>query len=153
MFTGSNTGYQDTTIENDGFWPNINAGDFERLRGTPAAQDDERIAHALVNAVASVNLQLETLKAKYIAAGHASAEDIPAFPKINKKNAVVIQYQSAVFARAKADLLPDFSTVSQKKEGDHLSERSLEIKNELLAESERIIRAMYGKNRASVELI
>lgn len=115
MFTASNTSFQDTTIENDGFWPNINAGDFERLRGTPAAQDDERIAHAVVNAIASVNLQLSDLKAKYIAAGHASAADVPAFPKVNDKNLIVIQYQSAVFARAKADLLPDFATVSQKK--------------------------------------
>lgn len=153
MFTASNTSFQDTTIENDGFWPNINAGDFERLRGTPAAQDDERIAHAVVNAIASVNLQLSDLKAKYIAAGHASAAAVPAFPKVNDKNLIVIQYQSAVFARAKADLLPDFATVSQKKEGDHLAERSQETKNELLAESERIIRNMLGKNRASVELI
>ncbi|MBY8288592.1 head completion/stabilization protein, partial [Vibrio fluvialis] len=43
--------------------------------------------------------------------------------------------------------------VHQKKEGDHLAERSEETKNELLAESERIIRAMLGKGRATVELL
>ncbi|EGR1512121.1 head completion/stabilization protein [Vibrio vulnificus] len=153
MFTASNNSYQETKIKNDGFWPDIEAGDFERLRGTPAAQDDERIAHALVNAVSSVNLQLEILKARYMAEGIVKAEDINAFPKIEGKNRVVIQYQSSVFARAKADLLADFATVHQKKEGDHLAERSQETKNELLAESERIIRNMLGKNRASVELI
>ncbi|HAS6054732.1 TPA: head completion/stabilization protein [Vibrio vulnificus] len=153
MFTASNNSYQETKIENDGFWPDIEAGDFERLRGTPAAQDDERIAHALVNAVSSVNLQLEILKARYMAEGIVKAEDIKALPKIEGKNRVVIQYQSAVFARAKADLLADFATVHQKKEGDHLAERAQETKNELLAESERIIRNMYGKGRATVELI
>lgn len=153
MFDGSDNSYQDTEITNDGFWPNVNAGDFERLRGTPAAQDDERIAFAVVNAIASVNLQLEALKAKYQIQGIAKAEDIQAFPMVNNKNRIVVQYQSAVFARAKADLLPDFSTVHQKKEGDHLAERSPETKNELLAESERIVRNMLGKGRATVELI
>jgi hypothetical protein len=153
MFNGKDDSYQNIEITNDGFWPDVNAGDFERLRGTPAAQDDERIAFAVVNAIASVNLQLEALKAKYQTQGIEKAEDIQAFPMVNNKNRIVIQYQSAVFARAKADLLPDFSTVHQKKEGDHLAERSLETKNELLAESERIVRNMLGKGRATVELI
>jgi hypothetical protein len=153
MFTASSDRYQDTAISNDGFWPDINAGDFQRMRGTPAAQDEERIAYAVVNAMASVNLELEMLKTGYIAEGIAKAADIDAFPKIGDKNRIEIQYQAAVFARAKADLLPDFSTVHQKKEGDHLAERSLEIKNELLAESERIIRNLLGMNRASVALL
>lgn len=153
MFTGGSNGYQDTTITNDGFWPDINAGDFERRRGTPPAQDAERIAFALANAISACNLELVSLKEKYQAQGIVKAADIQAFPVVNGKNNVVIQYEAAVFARAKADLLPDFSTVHQKKEGDHLAERSLEIKNELLAECARVIRAMNGKTRATVGLI
>ncbi|MBY8212899.1 head completion/stabilization protein [Vibrio fluvialis] len=153
MFNGTDNGYQNTVITNDGFWPDVNAGDFERLRGTPAAQDDERISNAVVNAIVSVNKQLTKLKTEYQAQGHTKAEDLDVFPRVSGKNHVVIQYQSAVFARAKADLLPDFATVHQKKEGDHLAERSEETKNELLAESERIIRSMLGKGRATVELL
>ncbi len=153
MFSGTDSSYQDTEITNDGFWPDLNAGDFERLRGTPTAQDEERITYAVVNAISSVNLQLEKLKTRYQTQGIFKAEDVEAFPKVGGKNRIVIQYQSAVFARAKADLLPDFSTVHQKKEGDHLAERSLETKNELLAESERIIRNMLGKGRATAALI
>ncbi|WP_375750941.1 head completion/stabilization protein [Vibrio sp. HN007] len=154
MFSGSSgTDYQDTTITNDGFWPNVNAGDFERKRGTPTAQDDERIANAVVNAIVSVNLELEKLKDKYLDEGVAKAADAQVFPKTGEKNHLVIQYESAVFARAKADLLPDFSTVHQKDKGDHLAERSLETKSELLAEAVRITRAMYGKGRAGVDLL
>ncbi|ARC92821.1 head protein [Vibrio coralliilyticus] len=153
MFTGDNNGYQDTTITNDGFWPDINAGDFERRRGTPPAQDDERIAYALVNAVSACNLELNSLKAKYQAEGIAKAADIQSLPMVDGKNNVVVHYEAAVFARAKADLLADFSTVHQKKEGDHLAERSVETKNELLAECSRIIRAMNGKTRATIGLI
>lgn len=154
MFSGSSgADYQDTVIENDGFWPNLNAGDFEKRRGLPAAQDPERIATAIANATAEVNLQLEMLKTQYMSEGINQAEDIIAFPKIGNRNRVVIQYESAINARAKADLLPDIATLHQRKEGDHLADRSEETKNELLAESQRIIRNMCGLNRSTVTLI
>ncbi|MFT6986894.1 MAG: hypothetical protein ACJAT7_002744 [Psychromonas sp.] len=154
MFTGSSgADYQTTEITNDGFWPDINAGDFEKRRGLPAAQDSERIAIALVNAMAEVNKQLESLKADYKLEEYASAADVPASPSILGKNRIVIQYESAVFARAKADLLPDVATLHQRKEGDHLADRSEEVKNEFLAESERIIRNLCGMNRSTVTLL
>ena len=154
MFAGS-TGahYQDTTITNDGFWPDINAGDFEQRRGIPAAQDGQRIAIALVNAMAEVNQQDAALKQSYLNKGYESAAKVPEFPKLNDKNRVEYQYESAVFARAKADLLPDIATVHTKDKGDHLAERSEQTRSELLAESQRIIRNMKGLNRSSVDLL
>ena len=154
MFSGSSAAdYQTTIITNDGFWPDVNAGDFEKRRGVPAAQDSDRIAIALVNAISEVNKQLESLKTEYVEQGYSQAAEVPANPSIAGKNRIVIQYESAIFARAKADLLPDFATVHQRKEGDHLAERSEEVKNELLAESERIIRNMCGMNRSTVTLL
>ncbi|MEZ9233252.1 head completion/stabilization protein [Vibrio amylolyticus] len=153
MFNGSSNTYQDTLIENDGFWPDMNVGDFERRRGLPPAQDEERIAFALANAISSCNLDLIDLKQRYLDDGITKAEDIIAAPYINLKNQVLIQYEAAVAARAKADLLPDLSTVTTRKEGDHLAERADETKQELLAECTRIIRNMFGKGRATVGLI
>ena len=154
MFSGSSdTDYQSTEIVNDDFWPNVEVGDFEKRRGLPAAQDPERIANALVVSMAEVNKQLNSLKAEYIEQGYSKASEVPATPSINGKNRVVIQYEAAVFSRAKADLLPDIATVHQRKEGDHLADRSEEIKHELLAESERAIRNMCGMNRSSVTLL
>ncbi|MFB9135713.1 head completion/stabilization protein [Vibrio olivae] len=154
MFAGSTgANYQDTTITNDGFWPDINAGDFEQRRGIPAAQDGQRIAIALVNAMAEVNQQLARLKARYESQGHQHVSDVKTFPVLEGKNRVEYQYESAVFARAKADLLPDIATVHTKDKGDHLAERSEQTRNELLAESQRIIRNMKGLNRSSVDLL
>ncbi len=154
MFAGSTgANYQDTTITNDGFWPDINAGDFEQRRGIPAAQDGQRIAIALVNAMAEVNQQVAALKQSYLNKGYESAGKVPAFPKLNDKNRVEYQYESAVFSRAKADLLPDIATVHTKDKGDHLAERSEQTRSELLAESQRIIRNMKGLNRSSVDLL
>ncbi len=154
MFSGSpSADYQDTVITNDGFWPDVIAGDFEKRRGLPASQDSERIATALVTAMAEVNKQLESLKAEYIEHGYSQASEVPANPSINGKNRIVIQYEAAAFSRAKADLLPDIATVHQRKEGDNLADRSEETKSELLAESERVIRNMCGMNRSSVTLL
>lgn len=72
---------------------------------------------------------------------------------MNDKNRVVYQYESAVFARAKADLLPDIATVHTKDKGDHIADRSVEVRTELLSESQRIIRNMKGLNRSSVDLL
>ncbi|MFD2015459.1 head completion/stabilization protein [Vibrio olivae] len=86
MFAGSTgANYQDTTITNDGFWPDINAGAFEQRRGIPAAQDGQRIAIALVNAMAEVNQQVASLKQSYLNKGYESAAKVPAFPKLNDK--------------------------------------------------------------------
>tara|TARA_B100001059_G_scaffold90727_1_gene89520 strand:- start:646 stop:1110 length:465 start_codon:yes stop_codon:yes gene_type:complete len=154
MFTGSSdTHYQDTEITNDGFWPNLNVGDFEKRRGIPAAQDPERITIALVNAMAEVNRALEKLKLQYLEQGHQRAADVPITPIVNGKSRVVIQYESAVNSRAKADLLPDIATVHTKDKGDHLADRSTDTRDDLMAESQRVIRNMLGLSRSSAALL
>ncbi|CDT98588.1 Phage head completion protein (GPL) [Vibrio coralliirubri] len=154
MFTGSpDTDYQDTEITNDDFWPDLNAGDFEKRRGIPAAQDPERITIALVNAMAEVNRSLDPLKAQYQEQGYTTAADVPVTPVVNGRNRVVIQYESAVNSRAKADLLPDIATVHTKDKGDHLADRAPDTRDELLAESQRIIRNMLGVSRSSMDLL
>ncbi|MCG9557899.1 head completion/stabilization protein [Vibrio kanaloae] len=154
MFTGSSDArYQDTEITNDGFWPNLNVGDFEKRRGIPAAQDPDRITIALVNAMAEVNRSLAQLKAEYQEQGYENAADVPVTPIVNGKNRLVIQYESAVNSRAKADLLPDIATVHTKDKGDHLADRSTDTRDDLMAESQRIIRNMLGVSRSSAALL
>jgi len=154
MLTGkSSSDYQTTEITNDGFWPDVSAGDFEKRRGLPTAQDPERIVVALVNAMAEVNQSLSGLKTQYQVQGYETAASVPATPMVNGKNRIVIQYESAVNARAKADLLPDIATVHTKDKGDHLADRVPETRNSLLAESQHIIRNMLGASRSSVTLL
>ena len=154
MFTGSSDArYQDTEITNDDFWPNLNVGDFEKRRGIPAAQDPDRITIALVNAMAEVNRALAKLKTQYLEQGYGSAADVPVTPIVNGKNRLVIQYESAVNSRAKADLLPDIATVHTKDKGDHLADRSTDTRDDLMAESQRVIRNMLGVSRSSAALL
>ncbi|MCG7499367.1 head completion/stabilization protein [Vibrio sp. Of7-15] len=154
MFNGKPTSsYQDTEIDNDGFWPNLNVGDFEKRRGIPADMDAESVAFSLAAAVSQINIELTTVKAGYQAEGIQSAADIPGLPKVLGKNNVVILYEKAVFARAKADMVSEFASVQTKEAGDRLSENERDITDRLLAESQQHIRAMSGHSRCGIGLL
>ncbi|MEZ9620195.1 MULTISPECIES: head completion/stabilization protein [Vibrio] len=154
MFNGSSgADYQDTKIINDGFWPDINAGDFEKRRGVPAHMDKEAIAYAVAAAIAQLNIELNTTKEQYQKSGFAKASSVTGQPSIGEKNLLVILYEKAVYARAKADLLPEFATQQTKEAGDRVAEKESDTKESLLAESQQHVRAMKGKGRVGVELI
>ncbi|EMK3382386.1 head completion/stabilization protein [Vibrio parahaemolyticus] len=154
MFDGKPTSsYQDTIVENDGFWPDLNVGDFERRRGIPSKLDNEAVAFALAAAVSQVNIELLTVKAGFEAEGIAQAEAIPGLPNVLGKNSIVVLYEKAVFARAKADMVSEFASVTTKDAGDRVAESEQDITRRLLAESQQHLRALSGSSRCGVELL
>ncbi len=153
MFTASSDSYQDTVITNDGFWPDLNAGDFEKRRAIPAEISAETIAYALAAAMSQINLELALIKAGHQAEGITHASLVAGQPSIGDKNLLVILYEKAVFARAKAGLVPEFATVQRRDAGDRVAEREADITERLLAESQQHIRAIKGKSRVGVELL
>ncbi|OFC42945.1 hypothetical protein BA189_03955 [Aeromonas hydrophila] len=79
---------------------------------------------------------------------------MPGYPGIEGgNNGLTELYLCAVFARAKAQLLPEFATVTERDAGNDLAERAPDARTQLLAESQRLIRAIKGKRRAWAELI
>ncbi|WP_322804483.1 head completion/stabilization protein [Vibrio alfacsensis] len=154
MFDGKPTSsYQDTIVENDGFWPDLNVGDFERRRGIPSKLDSEAVAFALAAAVSQVNIELLTVKAGFEAEGITKAEAIPDLPNVLGKNSIVVLYEKAVFARAKADMVSEFASVTTKDAGDRVAESEQDITRRLLAESQQHLRALSGSSRCGVELL
>lgn len=153
MFTGQSNEYQDTAITNDGFWPDINAGDFEKRRGVPIDLDKESIAYSVASAIGQINIELESVKTAYISDGMNAASEIVGQPKIGDKNLLVILYEKAVFARAKAELLPEYATQQTKDAGENVAQSQAEIRDQLLAESQQHIRAIKGKSRCGVDLL
>lgn len=154
MFSPSTgSGYQNTEIQNDGFWPDINAGDFEQRRGVPAHMDKQAIASAVAAAMAQINIALTKVKNKHQSEGVETAASVQGQPSIGEKNLLVILYESAVYARAKADLLLEYATQQTKDAGDRSAESGSETKTSLLAESQQHVKAIKGKSRVGVELI
>ncbi|WP_019615489.1 head completion/stabilization protein [Psychromonas ossibalaenae] len=154
MFNGQvNPEYQDTVIENDGFWPDLNAGDFEKRRGVPLEMDKESIAYAVAASTAQINIELVNVKTAYQASGIEKAEDVVGQPKIGDKNLLVILYEKAVFARTKSELLPEYATTQMKDAGENVATSHVEVRDQLLTESQQHIRAIKGKGRTGIELL
>ncbi|MCZ0751141.1 head completion/stabilization protein [Aeromonas enteropelogenes] len=154
MFSGRDITYSDTTIRNNGFWPDVSVSDFERRRHSPAEQDPGAITAALLAAVTEINGQLANYQTNQQANGYASAAEVPGYPAVEGgNNGLVELYLTAVFARAKAQLLPEFATVTEREAGNDLTERVPDTRQQLLAESQFAVRAIKGKRRTGAVLI
>ncbi|GHA05630.1 head completion/stabilization protein [Oceanisphaera arctica] len=152
MFNGKTTDYQQATITNDGFWPDIEVGEFEQGRAIPADMQPETVAAAVLSAVAQVNIELMITKSKLQAEGHWMAAEVDG-PHINGQNQLEILYRQAVFARAKADLVVEFGSVTQRDTGNNQATQSGDARAALLAESQQHIRAIKGVHRCGIELL
>ena len=163
MFDGKSIHYQQAIIQNDGFWPDIDAGDFEKSRSIPAVTSHETVLTALLCAVTEINTELAARREYWQKQGYAMAADIPGYSVLRPTprdadtqvsrtpNHIAALYTKAVYARAKADLLPESASVG-RREAQSSSEAS-ESRRTLLAEAAMAVRALLGKPRASIALI
>nr|WP_282666976.1 head completion/stabilization protein [Providencia rustigianii] len=150
MFNGNDVGYQSIDITNDGFWPDLNLDEFQRQRKIPIDLDNGLLTDALLASIAEINLSLEALKNRYMAKGYRNASDVPG-AKANGQNALCAQYKKALFARAKADLMGEFNSVSSR--APNPKQENPETKSSLLAEAAFVIRNMKGLKRVTVAMI
>ncbi|BBG59476.1 head completion/stabilization protein [Providencia rustigianii] len=150
MLNGNDLNYQSVEITNDSFWPDINLEDFQKQRKIPIDLDSELLTDALLASIAEINLSLESLKSRYISKGYGAANDVPG-AKANGQNALCAQYKKALYARAKADLIGEFNSVSSR--APNPKQENPETKNSLLAEAAFVIRNMKGLKRVTVAMI
>ncbi|MGY3944144.1 head completion/stabilization protein [Aeromonas tecta] len=153
MFAGKDIDYSAATIRNDGFWPDVAIADFERRRAVPADLDTQTTGAALLAAVSEINLQLENHQAALQGKGYHTAAEVPGPSLEGGANALTEQYLAAVFARAKAALLPEFASVTERATANNQLERTPDQRAHLLAESQQLVRSIKGKHRAGVSLI
>ena len=150
MFSGTPIDYQDEPLTNDGFWPDLNLADFQEQRSIPADVDAGTVATALLTAAGEVNDLLQTVKDGYLAKGFGQASAVPGIGRPGE-NLLCARYKKAVFARAKADLIPEFA--SQGRRESHPGQESAETRVGLLAEGSIINRAIKGLPRVTVRQI
>lgn len=150
MFNGRTQEYDDTTIENSGFWPEIEIAEFQKQRAIPLQIPNEMLKSVLIAAMQGVNIDLQSVELDYKGQGINQAADISA-DRINGENYAETLYKKAVFARAKAELLPEFNVLSSRE--IHTNREYADEQKSLLAEATHAIRTLKGKRRGSVWLI
>src|SRR5699024_2740297 len=144
MLNGNVTEYQDEIIESTGFWGNINIAEFQRQRAIPFQMPLEMVRAALVQAMQEMEIELADVVEKYQSDGYAYVEHVGVV-RFDGDNFLQIQYKKAVFARAKADLLPEFMTLSAREV--HENRDLVQERKALLTEAAMAVRAIKGKKR------
>ncbi|MCK9009109.1 head completion/stabilization protein [Haemophilus influenzae] len=150
MFNGRTQDYDDTVITNNGFWSDIYVEEFQKQRAIPLQIPVEMVKAALVAAMQGIDLDLADVAESYRKSAVNSVTEISS-PLINDENYAETLYKKAVFARAKAELLPEFNTLSGRE--IHQNRDYVVEQKSLLAEATHAIRTLKGKKRGSVWLL
>ncbi|MGN7105168.1 head completion/stabilization protein [Ralstonia holmesii] len=139
-------------IGNDGFFPDIDldhAYAAMRLDGTVPPQ---RLRASLVEAVISVNAELEAWKVAQVSFGRLTLVDVPA-PKIDDKSAHLHRYHRAVHCMAAAWLIERYRTIDATATGDRKAEAENLGVDDLRRDARWAISDLMGVSRTTVELI
>lgn len=146
----------ETIVSNDGWFPDMDPDsvrDACRLDGTVTVA---RLRPALVDAMLSVNAELQYFKGMQTEAGHASLADVPA-TMIDGKSAKVQQYIRAVHYCLMADLAEAYRNLAQLPSSTgkeaHVMERLVVEQNEHRRKQRWAIADLKGQRRTIVELI
>ena len=141
-----------TIITNSVFWPDIDLSqlrDAVRIDGTVT---DERLTHAVINAISAVNRDLSLWKQAQQAAGTATLADAAA-EEINGESELKQLYLRAVYATAKANLIERYRDYDATGDG-HKSADKLELSTDDLYRDARFaIRDIIGETHTTIELI
>lgn len=139
-------------IGNDGFFPDIDVDQAYaamRLDGTVTPQ---RLRASLVEAVISVNAELEAWKVAQQSFGRNTLADVPA-PKIDGKSAHLHRYYRAVLCMAVAWLIERYRTIDATATGDRKAEAENLAVEDLRRDARWAISDLMGVARTTVELI
>lgn len=155
MFNGRNQPeLSDSVLGSNGFWGEIKVGDFQKQRSIPLQIPLDLVENALVYAIDSVELDLLEVEQFYRDKGYQFVEQLPSILHTNSTgtaNRMHRLFEKAVFARAKAELLPEFTTLSARE--IHEGREATSEQRTLEKEATMAIRAIKGKKRSSVALI
>lgn len=150
MFRPGDNGFQEATLTNDGFWPDLSLSEFQRQRSIPPTLHETTVTQALLAAVAEINDALvEVVRAKK-SAGFTTAGSVPG-PEMDGDNALTARYKKAVYARAKADLMGEFAAISRRE--DNTNQDAPQTRAGLLSEAAFAIRGIKGLKRVGVRLV
>ena len=141
-----------TIISNSTFWPDIDLSqlrDAVRIDGTVT---DNRLTHAVINAISSVNRDLSDWRQAQKAVGATTLSDVEA-EEINGESELKQLYLRAVYATTKANLIERYRDYDATGDG-HKSADKLELSaDDLYRDARFAIRDIIGETHTTVELI
>lgn len=152
-FTGKPQTFLNTNVANDGFFPDLNLGDLQKVYRIPAEYTQEMVITHLQLAMSDCNHMLAVKRHEWKGLGFDTLQAV-ADNEVGIDVMFVHQYKRAVFMRAKGLLLMQFATMNRRDQAENLAKESEETYQECLAQSGRAIRRLMGlTENVSVELL
>ncbi|MCY1367195.1 Phage head completion protein (GPL) [compost metagenome] len=151
-FSGKPTQVIEHPIGNDGFWPDLDVAEFQRLYRLPAEYLVELLVDGITTAMAEVNQDLARRKRAWQAAGITRVESADS-QLLPERAMYVAHYKRAVYCRAKAQLLVQFATVNRRPEAENPGKEGAETRELFLTFSQQAVRLIQGRSRITAELL
>lgn len=148
----STTPPADVTVENDGWFPDISLDATrlaERITDTITV---ERLKWAIINAVLTVNSDLNAWKLTQIEAGHDSLTAVPSVA-IGGQSRLKQLYLRAVYSWAHADLIERYPDYSMTLKAADRSAALAPAGDDHYRNARWAVRDILGESRTTVELI
>jgi hypothetical protein len=139
-------------IESGAFWPAIDPVRLRASQRIDSSITTERLRAALIEAIASVNGELDAWRLAQVAAGHATLVAVPA-EEIDDISLLQHRYERAVGCIAKADVTEHMRDFDTTNEGHRQADALNPAVDDLRRDARWAISAILGIPRSTVELI
>lgn len=139
-------------IANGDFWPEIDPAQIREAQRIDSTITVERLRSALIEAMATVNGELEAWRLLQIAAGHATLIAVPA-AEIDDESIHLHRYRRAVGCLAKAGLIERYRDYDTTARGDRKADVLADPIDDLRRDARWAISDILGAGRCTVELI
>lgn len=147
--TGKTALTTESTLANDGFWPEMSIGDLLGKYRIPSDFADSTVETGLLLGIIRTNESLDRVKNQILDQGHATFEtylNANSLP-VGGSELLMVHYQHAVNSRAKAHLLQDFKTINRREIAENEAKESEQTEKFWLDESAKsvasILRAFF----------
>ena len=139
-------------ILNSAFWPDINPADCREAMRLDGTVNEKRLRAALIEAAASVNVELAAWRQTQQDAGYTTLAGVPA-DEIDGESVLVQRYRRAVYGFAAANLTERYRSFDATKSGhEQADDLDLTI-DDLRRDARNAISDIVGIPRCTVELI
>ena len=131
-------------ITNDGFWPDVEMADLMSKYRIPSEYADDTIQWGLSLAVIHVNEKLGRIKQLILSEAVETFEDYMqanSSPIFNRE-LMHVQYEHAVFSRAKALLLKQFVTMNRRQIAENEAKESKQTETYWLDQSQASVASL-----------
>jgi hypothetical protein len=139
-------------ISNDGWWPDLDGEAVRAALRLDSSISAIRLEVALVNAILSVNRELDDYQVAQLALGHADLAAVPG-PLIQNQSRPVHLYLRAVYCTAGAELAERYRSYDSTNAGDKNADELTPSIDEYRRDARWAMRDLLGSRRTTVELI